>query len=94
MDERIAVVSACKYVDMVISDAPLTVTKKYIKGHNITTLVTSSNRTPDKIKLMYPEPNEMYIIKVVPHTENISTTDIIKSVLKKIIFDFILLVKF
>ena len=31
MKERIAVIESCKYVDVVIPDAPLTITEEYIK---------------------------------------------------------------
>jgi cytidyltransferase-like protein len=83
MKERIAVVESCKYVDLVIPNAPLTLTEEYINKHHITTLIVSDQRTESEMKLMYAVPLKLGIITITPHTNTISTTDIIGRISKK-----------
>ena len=78
MEERIAVVSAIKYVDEVIPDAPLLIDEKWIKKHDIDIIVHGDDWEISKLQNIYKIPIEMGIFKTVPHTPSISTTDIIK----------------
>jgi len=78
MEERIAVVSAIKYVDEVIPDAPLLIDEKWIKKHDIDMIVHGDDWEISKLQNIYKIPIEMGIFKTVPHTPSISTTDIIK----------------
>jgi len=78
MEERIAVVSAIKYVDEVIPEAPLLIDKKWIKKHDIDMIVHGDDWEISKLQNIYKIPIEMGIFKTVPHTPSISTTDIIK----------------
>ena len=78
MEERIAVVSAIKYVDEVIPDAPLLIDQKWIKKHDIDIIVHGDDWEISKLQNIYKIPIEMGIFKTVPHTPSISTTDIIK----------------
>lgn len=82
MEERIQVVEACKYVDKVIADSPVTLTKEFIDLHKIDLIFTPDNRTEDEIKLMLQVPYEMGIVRKIPYTNTISTTDIIKRISK------------
>ena len=82
MKERIAVVEACKYDDVVIPDAPLTLTEYYIKKHNISMVCTSDNRSMEETILMYSVAVGMGILKILPHTNSISTSSIIQRVQK------------
>ena len=50
IDERIKVVECCKYVDKVISNAPINISLKYIKKYNIDYIFIPDNRTKDEIK--------------------------------------------
>jgi len=84
MEERIQVVEACKYVDKVIKDSPVSITKEFIDLHKIDLIFTSDNRTEDEIKLMLEVPYQMGIVRKVPYTNTISTTDIIKRISKRI----------
>jgi glycerol-3-phosphate cytidylyltransferase-like family protein len=84
MEERIKAVEGCKYVDKVIADSPVTITKEFIDLHKIDLIFTPDNRTEDEIKLMLEVPYEMGIVRKVPYTNTISTTDIIKRISKRI----------
>ena len=81
MLERIHVVESCRYVDMVIPDAPLSVTEDFIRKYRITRVITSDQRTEAEIDLMYAIPRQLGILCTAPHTREISTTDIIQRIL-------------
>jgi cytidyltransferase-like protein len=77
MDERIKIVSTCKYVDCIIPDAPLNISMDYVAKHKIDTIFIPDNRTEEEIKLMVEIPYSLGIVKKIPYTHTISTTDII-----------------
>ena len=78
MKERIAVVDACRYVDQVIPNAPITVTEDYIKKYDIDIVCTTDNRTKEETDLMYPNIIKLGKLHILPHTNTISTTEIIE----------------
>jgi cytidyltransferase-like protein len=78
MEERVAVVAACRYVDLVISNAPITVTEKYLKKYNIDIVCTTDNRTRKETELMYLDVVRLNKLRILPHTYTISTTEIIE----------------
>jgi len=80
MEERIKVLEGCKYIDKIIPNSPITKTKEYIDLHKIDIIFTPSNRTDDEIKLMLEVPYKLGIIRRIPYTSSISTTDIIKRI--------------
>jgi cytidyltransferase-like protein len=80
MDERIAVVEGCRYVDEIIPEAPVHLTENYIKDNQIDIIFTVDNRSVEEMKLMYETPMNMDIMKYIKYTDTISTTDIIKRV--------------
>jgi len=81
MKERIKVVSSCKYVDEVISDAPLYISKDYIKKHNIDIVIHAhSLEDNSKYEEMYKIPSELGIFRRIEYTPNISTIYIINRV--------------
>ena len=76
MEERIATIFSCRYVDEVIPDAPLIIDLKWIKKHNIHLVVHGDDFSEDLLQLCHKIPIEMGIFKKVPYTPGISTTDI------------------
>ena len=80
MKERIMVVESCKYVDKIIPNAPLYITKDYLNKYNIDKVVTV-NRSKEEIKKMYEVPYNENILEQIPYTYGISTTDIIQRIL-------------
>lgn len=77
MDERIRVVEACRYVDEVVPDAPLSVTRPYLELHRVDLVVHGDDAGEEAIETMYAAPREMGILRLVPYTAGISTTDIL-----------------
>jgi cytidyltransferase-like protein len=80
MDERVRVVAACRYVDEVIPDAPLVVPREWIEQHRIDILVHGDDFDEAKLMSMYRVPYELGILRLVPYTSGISTTEVIERV--------------
>jgi len=90
MDERIKVISSCKYIDRIIPDAPLCITKEYIDLYKIDQVFIPDNRISEEMPVINNGvsisinptkiPYEMGIVKKIPYTPEISTTDIIKRI--------------
>jgi len=77
MDERIKILEGCVYIDCIIPDSPLTISMDYINKHKIDTVFIPDNRTEEEIKLMVEIPYAKGMVKKIPYTHTISTTDII-----------------
>jgi cytidyltransferase-like protein len=77
MEERVGVVSGCRYVDEVIADAPLRVTRDFVERHGIDLVVHGDDFDRERLLRMYGEPEEMGILRTVPYTPGISTTEIL-----------------
>ncbi len=77
MEERVASVERCRYVDEVVSNAPLTINRAWIEQHDIDLIVHGDDLSSEMEKLWYKTPIEMGIYRSVSYTRGISTTDII-----------------
>ena len=80
-NDRYEIVKSCKYVDEIITEAPLIMTEKFIRFHKIDLVVRGDDITPELLR-QQADPIRMGIIKYIPRTENISTTSIIESIRK------------
>jgi len=76
MDERVWVVEACRYVDEVIPDAPLEVGVDWISRHRIGLVVHGDDLGEQDTALMYRVPRELGILRMVPYTRGISSSEI------------------
>jgi cytidyltransferase-like protein len=76
MEERIPVVRACRYVDEVVPDAPLTVTDEWIARHRIDLVVHGDDLDEESMMMMYGVPASRGMLRTVPYTAGISTTQI------------------
>lgn len=77
MEERIKVLSCCKYIDEIIPNSPLIISMEYIRSHNITRIFIPDNRTETEIKLWLDEPYKLGMVCKIPYTYTISTSQII-----------------
>lgn len=78
--ERAEIVSGVKWVDEVVVPAPLEITREYVEKHRIDLIVHGFANEKDKDNFMkrHKEPLEMNIVKELPYTYGVSTTDIIE----------------
>lgn len=78
MLERVRVVEACRYVDEVIPDAPVAVTREWIERHRIDLVVHGDDIDREqRLADMYAVPTAMGILRTVPYTAGISTTELL-----------------
>ena len=77
MEERVASVKHCRYVDEVISDAPLTIDRAWIEQHEIDLILHGDDVSRETEESWYRTPIEMGIYRSVAYTPGISTTEII-----------------
>ncbi len=77
MEERVASVEGCRYVDEVIPNAPLTIDRAWIERHDIDLILHGDDFSSEMEELYYKTPIEMGIYRSVGYTPEISTTKII-----------------
>lgn len=75
MEERIGVVQACRYVDEVLPNAPIAVTREWIERHDLD-LVVHGDDFDEEMASMYSVASELGILRLVPYTPGISTSEI------------------
>ena len=77
MDERIASVNGCRFVDEVLPNAPWCMDSRWIEKHSIDLVVHGNDYSEEQLKKTHSVPMEMGILRIVPYTPGISTTEII-----------------
>ncbi len=80
LEERVAVIQACRYVDEVIVAPPLRTTEEWLKEHEIDLVVHGDDFNPELLMDQYGAPIRMGIFRTVPYTPGISTTNIIQRI--------------
>jgi cytidyltransferase-like protein len=84
MDERIGVIESCKYVNKVIPNAPLVITKEYLDEYNIDLVVHAHNEDEiEKYNFMYNNIIKLGKFKRIDYHDGISTTNIKHRVIKE-----------
>ncbi|GJL76701.1 MAG TPA: adenylyltransferase/cytidyltransferase family protein [Nitrosomonas sp.] len=81
--ERVAAVSACKYVDRVITESPVNATVEFMRqqGFDIYTFASANDKErADKYQQCALLPEEM--VRELDYTPGISTTEIVQRILK------------
>jgi cytidyltransferase-like protein len=85
-DERTKVLAGCKYVDKIINNAPLIVTKEFIQQHGIDLVVHGDDFNPIQLRThlrtYFADPVAMNIMRIIPYTQGISTSEIINRIKK------------
>ena len=80
MEERVACVAGCRYVDEVLPDAPWITGRDWIKKHHIDLVVHGSDYSQEDLIDTHGVPIEMGILRTVGYTPQISTTEIIRRI--------------
>ena len=78
MEERIASVAGCRYVDEVVPDAPWFIDRAWIEKHKIDLVVHGDDYSQEQLESIYNVPISMGIFRTVPYTPGISTFEIIR----------------
>ena len=79
LDERVAVIEACRYVDEVIPDSPGRVTREFLQQHDLA-LVVHGDDGGAGFEDVYGAVMEAGLLRLVPRTGDISTTALIARV--------------
>lgn len=80
LDERVTVIAACRYVDEVIPDSPYRQTQEFLDEHRLALVVHGDDLGSDGIADVYGPVHEAGLLRLVPRTGDISTTDLIARV--------------
>jgi glycerol-3-phosphate cytidylyltransferase len=83
MEERAACVAGCRYVDEVLPNAPWVTDRRWIATHNIDLVVHGSDYSANDLSETHAAALEMGILRTVPYTVSISTTEIIRRILDR-----------
>ena len=78
MEERVASVAGCRYVDEVVPDAHWIIDRAWIKKHEIDLVVHGDEYSQEQLGSIYHVPISMGIFRTVPYTPGISTTENIR----------------
>ena len=78
MQERLASVANCRYVDEVIPDAPWIFDPSWIEKYDIGLVVHGDDYSAEKRQEIYRVPIQMGIFRSITYTKSISTTEIIR----------------
>lgn len=81
LEERVAVVRACRYVDEVVPAAPDVVTLEFLRVHDISAVVHGDDITDEAIATVYAEVDAAGMLRLVPRRSRLSTTELIDRVL-------------
>lgn len=77
LEERVAVVSACRYVDRVLPDAPAKVTVEFLDRIGAAFAVHGDDITPQELDRSFPGLMDAGRMKLVPYTTTVSSRQII-----------------
>jgi cytidyltransferase-like protein len=83
LEERVAVISACRYVDEVIVAPPLRVSEEWIAEHQIDFVVHGDDFNQATILDQYEAAFHLGIFRTVPYTKGISSTEIIRRIVAR-----------
>jgi cytidyltransferase-like protein len=78
MNERVGVVAGCRYVDEVLPDAPLVVTEKWLKDHDIDLVVHGDDFDTKVARRFYGAAMDLGIYRTVPYTPGVSTSELLE----------------
>ncbi|MFF7173003.1 adenylyltransferase/cytidyltransferase family protein [Streptomyces pseudovenezuelae] len=76
--ERVVVIEACRYVDVVLPGAPYRVTNEFLDRHGIDVVVHGDDLTADALKEVFGPVADAGKLRLVRYTAGVSTTELIR----------------
>ncbi|WND32841.1 hypothetical protein RI578_42370 (plasmid) [Streptomyces sp. BB1-1-1] len=76
--ERVAVIEACRYVDVVLANAPYRVTNGFLDLHGIDVVVHEDDLTAEALKEVFGPVADAGKLRLVRYTAGVSTTELIR----------------
>ena len=83
MAERIQVIAACQFVDEVIPDAPLVVTREFVEEHALDLVVHGDDLDDDALGMRYGIPRDLGVLTLVPYANGISSSAIMERIRRR-----------
>jgi glycerol-3-phosphate cytidylyltransferase len=83
MQERAEVVRACRYVDEVITDAPLVIPEEWVRRHRIDLVVHGDDFGAEEIERYYAVPQRLGIMRLMQYTAGVSTSQILDRIKRR-----------
>ncbi|MCX6990514.1 MAG: adenylyltransferase/cytidyltransferase family protein [Chlamydiae bacterium] len=83
LEERVKIISACRYVDEVIAAPPLRPTKEWLAEQDIDYVVHGDDFNPELLRDQYGASLDLGIFRSVPYTPGISTSNIIQRIVER-----------
>jgi cytidyltransferase-like protein len=83
MRERLQVIASCRFVDEVIPDAPLVVTREWIDEHGLDLVVHGDDLDDEALGMRYGIPRDLGILQLVPYANGVSTAEIMERVRRR-----------
>lgn len=80
LEERVAVVRACRYVDEVVAAAPDVVTVEFLREHDISLVIHGDDLGEEAIAAVYADVAAAGMLRLVPRRTDLSTTELIRRV--------------
>jgi cytidyltransferase-like protein len=80
LEERVAVVGACRYVDEVVPDAPDIVTLAFLREHDISVVAHGDDLSDEATATVYAEVVAAGMLRLVPRRTELTTTELIQRV--------------
>ena len=77
LQERVAVVAACRYVDHVVQDAPRYVTAAFLDEIGAAFAVHGDDITPAAMEVSFPGLMASDRMRLLPYTQSVSTSQIL-----------------
>jgi cytidyltransferase-like protein len=82
-EERLAVIAACRHVDGIVPAAPLVITDELLDAHEIDVVVHGDDFSPEVLEAVYGVPLRRGMMRTVPYSGGISTTETISRLLNR-----------
>ena len=83
IEERKKEIEGCKYVDLVVINCPCPITKEFIEKYKIDYVLHGDDFNEEDIEKWYHVPKKLNMLKIVPYTKGISTTEIIERIINQ-----------